>query len=1020
MAGCGGGSSGSSPSATPTLSSISLAPQNTILAAGLTRQFVATGVYSDGSKHDISSSVSWSAGTSAIASISSSGALTAVGAGSTTITATFDGVSGTTTLTVSPATLATISVTPGAPGIAKETQQQFAATGIYTDGSKHDLTSLVTWSSASTSVATISNVTGTLGLASAVAAGSTLITAALSGVSGSTSLTVTSATLVFLVITPGNPSITKGLNTQFTATGTFSDQSTQNLTSLVTWTSSNAAIAAFTAANGSAATRSQGSVTITATFAGVSGTASMTVTAATLMTIGVTTSSPKVPAGVPVQFTATGVYSDDSTQNLTAMVTWSSSVATVATISNGATYDGLSTTLSPGSTKITAALGIVSASTNLTVSSATLVSIGVTPASARIANGTSVQFTATGLYSDHSTQNLTDAATWTSGIPSVAAISNAAPSNGLASAIGVGTSAINARFGGLTSPSVPLTVSAATLVSIAVTPAPSLSIARGTTQQFKARGTYSDNTTQDLTTAVTWTSGSPGIASISNAAPSNGLAQTASVGTTAVTATVGGIASPAVLLTVTGATLVSIALTPGIPISIAQYTSQQFTATGTYSDHTTQNLTNSVVWSSTASDFAPGANGLFIGSVAGTASITATDPATQVTSDAVPITVTEDGLFLIQENSIDQPIFGPSFAEGTTLQFTATGFYNISPNLDITQLVIWSSSDPTIASISNTPPSNGLATGLSTGTTVITATLGNITSVPINTTVTPATLVSIAVTPTNASVANGSSEQFTAIGTYQDGTTFDITNLVDWYSSNSAAAFFNYSTTAAGLATTAGEGQSMVSAYDPATGIVSQPVTLTVTHPALATIAIYVNAIPPSGNLSFSKGATVQYYATGTYVDGSTQDITTSVTWLSSSPAIASISNTSPSNGLVTGLSVGNVSITATSGSITSFASAVAVTPAALTSIVITPVNPTIPNQSYEKFTATGTYRDGTTYDITNFVTWASSNTAVAYVNSAGAFIGQAFGETVGQTSITATDPQTGIISPATTLTVRP
>src|SRR5258708_699458 len=97
MAGCGGGSGGSAPSAAPTLTSISLAPQNTTLAAGLTHQFVATGVYSDGAKHDISSSVSWSAGTSAIASISSAGALTAVGAGSTTITATFDGVSGTTT-----------------------------------------------------------------------------------------------------------------------------------------------------------------------------------------------------------------------------------------------------------------------------------------------------------------------------------------------------------------------------------------------------------------------------------------------------------------------------------------------------------------------------------------------------------------------------------------------------------------------------------------------------------------------------------------------------------------------------------------------------------------------------------------------------------------------------------------------------------------------------------------------------------------------------------------------------------
>jgi len=218
-----------------------------------------------------------------------------------------------------------------------------------------------------------------------------------------------------------------------------------------------------------------------------------------------------------------------------------------------------------------------------------------------------VQFTATGLYSDHSTQNLTDAATWTSGTPSVATISNTAHSNGLASATGIGKSTITASFGGLTSPSVPLTVTPATLVSISVT-APSLSIASGTTQQFQATGTYSDHTTQDLTTSVTWASEFPSIASISNAPPSNGLVRTASVGTTIVTATVGGIASPAVLLTVTSATLVSIALTPGIPISIALNTTLQFTATGTYSDNTTQNLTNSVIWVSTAPDFAPISN----------------------------------------------------------------------------------------------------------------------------------------------------------------------------------------------------------------------------------------------------------------------------------------------------------------------------------------------------------------------------------------------------------------------------
>ena len=92
---------------------------------------------------------------------------------------------------------------------------------------------------------------------------------------------------------------------------------------------------------------------------------------------------------------------------------------------------------------------------------------------------------------------------------------------------------------------------AKTLVSISLTPI-NPSIAKGTVQQFTATGTYSDNSTQNLTTSVSWTSSVPSVASISNAGGSNGLATAIAAGTTAITAASGGISSTTATLTVTG------------------------------------------------------------------------------------------------------------------------------------------------------------------------------------------------------------------------------------------------------------------------------------------------------------------------------------------------------------------------------------------------------------------------------------------------------------------------------------
>jgi hypothetical protein len=63
--------------------------------------------------------------------------------------------------------------------------------GTYSDGSTQNLTTTVTWNASNTGIATISNATGSKGLATAVSAGATTITAASGSASGTTTLTVT-------------------------------------------------------------------------------------------------------------------------------------------------------------------------------------------------------------------------------------------------------------------------------------------------------------------------------------------------------------------------------------------------------------------------------------------------------------------------------------------------------------------------------------------------------------------------------------------------------------------------------------------------------------------------------------------------------------------------------------------------------------------------------------------------------------------------------------------------------------
>jgi uncharacterized protein YjdB len=379
----------------------------------------------------------------------SNGLASALAVGPADVSATLDGVTGSTDVTVTEAVLVSIQVTPENPSLARGTTRQLTATGIYSDNSTQDLTKQVTWGASDASVVSVSNADGSDGLATALAVGPATVSAALGTVSGTTNLEVTAATLVAIEVSPADPSLSKGTTRQLTATGTYTDNSTQDLTRQVTWGSSDHSVASVSNAagtNGLATALAVGSATVSATLGPVCGTTTLGVTAAVLVSIVVDPHDAVTVVGVTRQFIASGVYSDSTVQDLTQQVTWSTSNKKVAAISNAADSRGLATPAKVGSTTISATLGGISGSTTLTVSNASLVSITVKPDGQSLPVGKTLQFTATGHYSNGMTLDITKAATWKSSSTKVAKVSNAKKDKGLATGSKEGKATITATL----------------------------------------------------------------------------------------------------------------------------------------------------------------------------------------------------------------------------------------------------------------------------------------------------------------------------------------------------------------------------------------------------------------------------------------------------------------------------------------------------------------------------------------------------------------------------------------------
>ena len=331
-------------------------PVTTELIGG-TVQYSVTADLSTGDTISATNEVTYTSSDEAIAVINEGGLATATGEGEATITAsyTLNGVTSTATatLTVKPAsiTLVSISVSPSSIEKPIGTTGTFKATAIYSDGTSYDVTRETTWVSNENDIVTIETLGENAGDAHTLSAGSATITASYNSKTDTSSVTVIDAVLQSILITPADTSTVVGINTEYRALGSYSGYDAfVDITKDVTWSSTDITVA--TMDDFIARTIGAGETTITASLFSITGTASLTVTAATLESIQILDADTntaiedgeKFVVKTTRQAKAMGTYSNGLTADISDAVIWSTFTPEIVSVS----VTGLITSLKAG------------------------------------------------------------------------------------------------------------------------------------------------------------------------------------------------------------------------------------------------------------------------------------------------------------------------------------------------------------------------------------------------------------------------------------------------------------------------------------------------------------------------------------------------------------------------------------------------------------------------------------------------------------------------------------------------
>ncbi len=529
LSACGGG--GLKPPAPKTLSHILVTPGSPAIGKSKTLQLSATGSYSDGSEQDLTKLASWATSQVSIAMVNASGAVTGMTAGTAQISASYQGISGSDVVNIQAATLVSIAIIPGNAAIGKSKTLQLIATGTYSDGTQQDVTATATWT---TSQPTIASVNAG-GIVAGLTAGNVQIFAAYEGVIGTDAITVQPATLVSIAVSPNSPAIRKSKSVQLGAVGTYSDGTQQDLTAVAAWGTTQPAIAAVSS-SGMVTGMAAGNAVISAFYQDITGTDAVTIQPPALNSISIAPSNLSIGANKTFQLTATGAFGDGTQQDLTSVVNWATNLPNIAMVVPG----GMLTGVAAGAAQISATYQGVTGTDPVTVLAPVVVSVSVSPMKSLLLIGENEQLVAIASYSDSSTQDVSQSATWSSSGAGVASVG----SNGATLAKSAGNTTIRAEFGSF-SGSAKVAVTSATAAALTIVPN-KMTLGVGTGKQLKAIATLSDGSTLDLSEWVTWISSQTKIVSVDGEGQAGALRQ----GSADVTAAVAGVSATANIVVV--------------------------------------------------------------------------------------------------------------------------------------------------------------------------------------------------------------------------------------------------------------------------------------------------------------------------------------------------------------------------------------------------------------------------------------------------------------------------------------
>lgn len=904
---------------------------------GISTQYLAIATYSDNSTADITDVASWISADSSIATIDEKGLVRTLKVSSIGISASYQGVtSNISTLTITDAIATKVSIIPPTTKLAKGLTLQLQAIATLSDDTTKDVSTQANWQSSNPTVLSVDDQ----GKATAIAAGDATVTATVQGVTGQTTVSAVDLTVSQLQIIPATVQLAIGTTTRLTAIATFADQSTQDVSSQVGWLSSNTAVATVDS-TGLVTGVAAGSTTLSASLLGVTASTSIQVNNTSVSALQVIPAVTTIALGTKSQLQAIATFADGSTQDVSSQVQWSSNDPIIA----GVDSLGLVTGSGIGQATVTATLGAISRSATLTVTNAIATALQVIPPTASLPKGAKLQFQAIATFSDNSSQDVTSQVNWNSSDISVATINL----NGEATAFSEGGADISANFLGVTSNTVLLVVTNATVSSIQVVlNGGSGNLAKGSSVQFNAQAVLSDGSTLDVSSQAAWFSSDQTKVTIN----AQGLATGIAVGTSTISASLNGVTSAGTVLTVTNATVTQIQITPP-SLTLAKGTKGKLTAIATYSDNSTQDVSSQVVWNSSNIGVATINQSGEVSAVSN-GSATLTGRVGAVTSNGVSLSVTNASV-----NQIDLSATASTLAAGTKAQLTAVASYSDGSSQNITPLVSWSSSDSDVATVST----SGEVTAVSPGTAVITGSFaGQISTLTV--TVTAATVSAIQISTPLTSLALGTNGQLKALATYSDDTLVDVTGQINWSSSAPALV----SVDANGQIKALAVGSAVISG-----SLGGTSATINIAATAATLTGLTIDPIP-----NLASGNQAQLKATASFSNLTSQDVSALVNWQSDNTGVVTVSGT----GLAHGVAAGTANITASflTGTDSKPITITAATLGSMTASCTTQVQLGLlglPIANIVTRKAVATFSDASTLDVSNSVTWSKNGIVI-------------------------------------------